>query len=123
MYGIELTIDMHDCNPKMFTQHKIKKYMIDLCKKIDMKREDLHFWDYGDSPEERKLAPPHLAGVSACQFIETSNILIHTLDKLKQVYITIFSCKEFKVYDAVALTIEYYQAGQCNYWHAIRGEF
>ena len=61
------------------------------CPQDEPERADLHFWDYDDQ-EERAAAPAHLAGTSAVQFITTSNITIHTLDKLKAVYLTIFTC-------------------------------
>lgn len=46
-------------------------------------------------PPEEQQTEPHLKGTSAVQFIMTSNIVIHTLDLLKAVYINVFSCKEF----------------------------
>ncbi len=94
-YGKELILDIHNCDVKLFNRKILKKYLIELCELIDMKREDLHFWDYKDEPEEYEEAPVHLKGVSLIQFITTSNITIHTLDILKRVYINIFSCKDF----------------------------
>ncbi len=47
------------------------------------------------TPEEEKETEPHLKGITAIQFIKTSNITIHTLDLLKSVYLNIFSCKDF----------------------------
>ena len=38
---------------------------------------------------------PHMRGISAMQFIETSNIVVHALELLKTVFVNIFSCKEF----------------------------
>ena len=60
-----------------------------------MQRADLHWWDDLDLPEEERETEPHLKGTSAIQFITTSNITIHTLDILKNVYLNIFSCKNF----------------------------
>lgn len=94
-YGKELIIDLHNCNPKKFNRKDIEQYFIDLCELIDMEREDLHWWDYEGYPELYDNAPEHLKGISAIQFISTSNIIIHTLDDLKKIYINIFSCKEF----------------------------
>jgi len=54
-----------------------------------------YFWDDLDTPEEEKETEPHLVGTSAIQFIKTSNITIHTLDLLKNVYLNVFSCKDF----------------------------
>ena len=91
-YGKELILDIHNCNTP-FSRTIIKQFMKALCNLINMERADLHFWDYDDEAE-KEAAPPHLAGTSAVQFITTSNITIHTLDKLKAVYLNIFTCAE-----------------------------
>ncbi len=94
-YGKELILDLHNCDFKKMTRKYLKGFFRDLCKKIDMKRCALHFWDYKDFHKEYDNAPPHLKGISAVQFISTSNITIHTLDDMHRVYINIFSCKDF----------------------------
>lgn len=95
-YGKELILDLHHCNPLTFTREQITSFFNDLCNKIDMDPEDLFFWDYVGEKEEYEKAPDHLKGTSAIQFISTSNITVHTLDKMKRVYLNIFSCKPFK---------------------------
>ena len=95
-YGKEVIIDLHECDPAMFNRVNIEAFFIDLCNKIGMERQDLHFWDDLDTPEDEKQVEPHLVGTSAIQFILTSNITIHTLDLLKRVYINVFSCKDFE---------------------------
>lgn len=94
-YGKELILDLHKCNPEMFTRQAISNFFNLLCTEINMERCDLHFWDYEGHPKEYEKAPDHLKGVSAIQFIKTSNITIHTLDVLKSVNLNIFSCKEY----------------------------
>jgi len=94
-FGKELILDMHGCNATKFNRYDIGCFMIELCHRIDMKREDLHYWDYDGYPEEYKNAPDHLKGITAIQFIRTSNITIHTLDVRKRIYLNIFSCKDF----------------------------
>ena len=94
-YGKELIIDLHNCNSELFTRKNIRNYFKDICKSIDMKAEKLCWWDDLHTPEIEKETEDHLIGTSAIQFIRTSNITIHTLDKLKKVYINIFSCKDF----------------------------
>jgi len=94
-YGKELVIDIHYCSIKKFNRVGITMFFKLLCKKIDMEREDLHFWDDLNTPEAQKETSPHLVGTSAVQFIKTSNVTIHTLDILKRVYLNIFSCKDF----------------------------
>ena len=95
MYGKELILDLHECNSKMFTRVCIGDYFDHLCELIDMKQCDRHWWDDLDTPEEDKQTSPHTTGTSAIQFILTSNITIHTLDILENVYVNIFSCKDF----------------------------
>lgn len=96
MYGKELILDIHNCFPKRFNRDTIELFFENVCRDIDMERCDLHFWDYEDcDPEEYNSAPDHLKGISAVQFISTSNITIHTLDILRKVFINVFSCKFF----------------------------
>jgi S-adenosylmethionine/arginine decarboxylase-like enzyme len=94
-YGQELILDIHNCKV-VFTRDTIQKFVEQLCLMIDMEREDLVFWDYAENPEEYDNAPAHLKGTSAVQFIRTSNITIHSLDELRQLYLNIFSCKSFE---------------------------
>ena len=94
-YGKELIIDLHNCDVARFTRKSIRNYFKKICNLIDMKREKLCWWDDLYTSEKEKETESHLVGTSAVQFIKTSNIIIHTLDILKVVYINIFSCKEF----------------------------
>jgi len=102
-FGQELILDLHDCDPSTYdSREKLEKFFVGLCDLIDMEREDLHFWDYEGHKEEYDAAPAHLKGISAVQFIKTSNITIHTLDELKKVYLNVFSCKAYLPFDAIA---------------------
>ncbi len=108
-FGKELILDIHNCDKSTFTRKSIAKYFSSLCDLIDMQREDLFWWDYYDCPEEYSKAPDHLKGISAVQFIKTSNITIHTLDELRCVYINIFSCKDFCAQKASDFTKEWFK--------------
>ena len=94
-YGLELVLDLHDCDRDTFTREAIERYFLDLCKLIDMEPCALHFWDDTDVPESERQTNPKTKGTSAVQFILTSSIVIHTLDLLRAVYLNIFSCKCF----------------------------
>jgi len=94
-YGKELVLDLHNCNAKKFTRTALEKFFKELCTEIDMKRCELVWWDDHGLPPEECQTEPHLKGISAVQFIMTSNITIHTLELLGNVYLNIFSCKEF----------------------------
>ena len=104
-YGIELIMDLHDCNLEgLVNKKKLTEFFVKLCKKIDMKRHgDPLFWeDYSDIP--------HLRGVSAMQFIETSTIVCHPLPMLKSVYINVFSCKNFDAETALEFCMNFWRA-------------
>ncbi len=113
-YGIELILDLHECNPAKFTRESITAYFEELCVLIDMKREDLHFWDDIGVPEEEKQTSPHTQGTSAVQFILTSSIVIHALDQLRAIYINIFSCKPFDPKSAEEFTSKWFEASETS---------
>lgn len=107
-YGKELILDLHECDPGTFDRKSLERFFVDLCKLIDMRREDLHFWDDEGLPEEECQTEPHLKGTSAIQFLLTSNVTVHTLDLLGNVYVNIFSCKEFDANDATSFCIAFF---------------
>ena len=107
MYGKELILDLDNCDPGTFTRESIERFFVDLCVDIGMERCEMHFWDYED-PAEKQAAPDHLAGTSAIQFITTSNVTIHTLDRLGEVYLNIFSCKDFDASEVEKVAREWF---------------
>lgn len=115
LYGVELILDLYNCNIEKFSRDAIKKCFIQLCDLIDMERCDLHFWDDLDVPEEERQTNPMTIGTSAVQFILTSTIVIHTLDILESAYINLFSCKEFDAESATEFLVEWFEA--CG-WNA-----
>ncbi len=113
-YGKELILDIHDCDSSTFTRKSIRNFFKELCDLIEMKRSRLVWWDdYGVPPEEQETEP-HLKGTSAVQFIETSNIVIHTLDILESVYLNIFSCKDFDTNVAEKFSQEWFKGKVVN---------
>ncbi len=91
-YGEEVILDLHKCEKGTFNRRNIEAFFAALCRTLDMERCDLHFWDDHDVPKEEQQTEPHLKGTSAIQFIMTSNVTIHTLDLLGNVYLNVFSC-------------------------------
>lgn len=106
-YGKEIILDIHDCDTS-FTRATIENFMVVLCDAIGMERADLHFWDYEDE-DEKNAAPDHLAGTSAVQFITTSNVTIHTLDRLRSVYLNIFTCGDLNFEQTARFCAEYWR--------------
>jgi len=110
-YGQELILDIHNCDVSRFNRKNIKRYLQELCDMMYMQRADLHWWDYKGLQHEYEEAPDHLKGTSCVQFIQTSSIVIHSLDVLKKMFINIFSCKNFDS-DMVAKFTECYFDGE-----------
>ena len=74
----------------------------------------MSWWDdYGVPPEEQETES-HIKGTSAIQFIRTSNITIHTLDLMKNVYLNIFSCKDFDTNVAREFSQEWFKGKVAN---------
>lgn len=107
-YGKELILDLHECDSITFTRESIEQFFIELCDLINMQRCELYFWDDLDTPEQDKQVEDHTVGTSAVQFILTSNITIHTLDRLGKVFINIFSCKDFDSKVVEDFTVEWF---------------
>lgn len=120
-YGKEMILDLYKCDSKKFNRESITRWLIELCELLDMQREDLHFWDYEDCPEEKAKAPIHLVGTSAVQFITTSDIVIHTIELVGECYINIFTCKEFSELDAIKMTREWFSSKEYEYHIITRG--
>lgn len=113
-YGFELILDLHKCDVNKFDRVSLEVYFKKICKKINMERCALHFWDDFGVPQDEQQTSPHTKGTSAVQFILTSSIVIHTLDLLEAVYINIFSCKEFDKVKAEEFTKEWFKAKECR---------
>lgn len=95
IYGIELLLDLTDCDVSKFNRKEIKSFFGQLCELIGMKPEALYFWDDFHVPVEDRQTDPKTKGTTAIQFILTSNITVHTLDLLGIAFINIFSCKDY----------------------------
>jgi len=108
-YGKELILDLQSCNAKKFTRKALKRFFKDLCSLIDMERCELFWWDDYGVPAEERQTEPHLNGTSAIQFIMTSNITIHTLDLMGNVYLNIFSCKDFDAKKATDFSRKFFE--------------
>ena len=108
LYGIELILDMSYCDTSKFTKENINKYFIEICKLAKMKRHGRPVYWYDHS------GIPHLEGISAIQFIETCNIVLHALNILEAVFVNIFSCKDFDTKLAGEFTKNFFGAKHMN---------
>jgi len=114
-YGKELILDLHECDASLMTQEYLEVYFRELCSLIDMEQVKCMYWveDEGMNKEEYE-AHPHLQGVSAVQFIKTSNITVHTLTALRHVYLNIFSCKDFDAKLAEEFSTTFFKGQKAN---------
>jgi hypothetical protein len=103
-YGLELIMDLKGCDLSDLSREKLTRFVVELCELIDMKRHgDPVFWE--DTSDI-----PHLRGISAMQFIETSTIVCHPLPMLRAVYLNVFSCKKFDTDVALRWCMDFWGA-------------
>ena len=121
-YGKELIIDLSNCDIETFTRESIGNYFDELCELIDMEAEDRHFWDDEGLPPKECQTNPKTCGVSAVQFILTSTIIVHSLTKLRKVFINIFSCKDFEEDIARDFSVKWFGADVCDATTLARGK-
>ena len=102
-WGQSIAIDLFGCDQKMLTDpKKLKTYVVQLTKKIKMKR-------HGETLIDR-FGSGDLEGYSALQFIETSSIAIHLDEHGLRAFIDIFSCKRFNTQEAEKFTKAFFKA-------------
>ncbi|HOQ26979.1 MAG TPA: S-adenosylmethionine decarboxylase, partial [Methanomassiliicoccaceae archaeon] len=80
-WGLLTSVDLHDCDPeKIRDGDYIRKFSVDLCDHIDMKR-------YGEPIVVRFGADPRVQGYSLAQLIETSLISGHFAEDTNRAFI------------------------------------
>lgn len=90
VWGLASSIDIYDCDPDtMRDADKIRRFVIELCELIEMKR-------FGDTLVVHFGEDEKVAGYSMVQLIETSLISAHFANLTNTTYLDVFSCK---VYD------------------------
>lgn len=88
-YGQHLMVTATDCTDGLLETTLIKKFLATLVDDIDMVA-------YGD-PFVARFGEGIEVGISGVQLIETSAISLHTNDGARDLYLDVFSCKEFSV--------------------------
>lgn len=115
-WGLLTSIDLFDCNPETLRDGEaIKKFLIELCKLIDMKR-------FGEPVVVRFGADPRVQGYSAVQLIETSCISGHFAEDSNSIYIDIFSCKWYDQEKAVDFTKTFFGGKKAEANVVLRGK-
>lgn len=86
-YGKHVILTAGACNDGLLDKDRIADFCRDLVKRIDMVPFGKPFVErFGDGDE---------VGISAVQLIQTSAITIHTNDGARDMYLDVFSCKDF----------------------------
>ena len=103
-WGLVTSIDLHDCDPKLIRDAEaIKKYVIELCDRIGMKR-------FGETQVVNFGEDEKVAGYSMTQLIETSLISGHFANLTNRTYLDIFSCKYYDPKDATEFSRAFFKA-------------
>lgn len=103
-WGMELQLDLYDCDADLIRDAKaIKKFVRQLCKKIEMKR-------FGTCKVVNFGEDERVAGFSMTQLIETSLISAHFRNENNTTYLNVFSCKEYDVEKVVKFAMKFFKA-------------
>ena len=65
---------------------------------------------YGD-PQVVHFGSGNKAGYTLVQLIQTSNICAHFVEETNDIYLDVFSCKDFKESDVRAIVSDYFKPG------------
>ena len=107
-WGIQSSIDIHDCDPELIRDaDAIKDFVIQLCELIEMKR-------FGETVVVNFGEDERVAGFSMTQLIETSLISAHFANQGNNVYLDIFSCKFYEPEVAAEFAKNFFKGNDYN---------
>lgn len=102
VWGIASAIDIYGCDPdKIRDAELIKKFVVELCDLIEMKR-------FGETQVVHFGEDEKVAGFSMVQLIETSLISAHFANKTNATYLDVFSCKAYDPETVRAFAQDYF---------------
>ena len=103
-WGILTSVDLYGCNPETIRDaEKIKRFVSELCERIDMKR-------FGECQVVHFGQDERVAGYSMIQLIETSLISGHFANQSNAAYLDIFSCKPYDPDEVAEFSRTFFQA-------------
>jgi len=114
-WGYHLILDCGHCDPiKMSNYANVDKWIRQLVKAIEMQ-------PIGE-PRIEYTAGEFLdkAGFTVVQVIVTSSIVAHFVDNLNQIYLDVFSCKQFDSAVVERSMIDYFDAGKIRKYYLTR---
>lgn len=99
-WGYHLILDCSKCLPRSIRDRQnIEAFTNNLVHRIDMV-------PFG-KPQIQHFGSGNKAGYTLVQLIETSNICAHFVEETNDMYLDVFSCKDFK-HDDVKDLVEFY---------------
>lgn len=108
VWGIASAIDIYNCNPyKIRDSDLIKKFVVELCDLIEMKR-------FGPTTVVHFGEDEKVAGYSMVQLIETSLISGHFANLTNTVYLDVFSCKTYDPEKVKSFAESYFEGKYSN---------
>lgn len=108
MWGMATSIDLHSCNSKTIrSEEKIREFVKELIDLIDMKA-------FGETQIVHFGEDEKVAGFSMTQLIETSLISGHFANLTNNIYLDIFSCKEYDPKVVAEFAKEFFEAKDYN---------
>ena len=108
-WGLAMSIDLAQCNPKTIRDPvKLKEFIIKICDFIDMKR-------FGEPLIERFGETERVSGYSLVQLIQTSCISAHFIEESDGACIDIFSCKSYPPGKTVQFCKTFFEAKKARF--------
>jgi S-adenosylmethionine/arginine decarboxylase-like enzyme len=106
-WGYHLIIDASWCiKSQIRNKANIEAFARNLVKKIDMV-------PYGE-PQVQHFGSGNKAGYTLVQLIETSNICAHFVEETNDVYLDVFSCKNFSTTDVEMVLRQHFSPQMVN---------
>ncbi len=107
-WGLLSCIDLYECDPKTIRDaEKIKVFVAELCKLIEMKR-------FGETRVVHFGEDERVAGFSMIQLIETSLISAHFANASNATYLDVFSCKPYDPQPVVEFAKKFFKAKRAS---------
>lgn len=107
-WGLLSCIDLYECDPETIRNaEKIKLFVSELCKLIEMKR-------FGETQVVHFGEDERVAGFSMIQLIETSLISAHFANASNSTYLDVFSCKLYDPQKVADFAKDFFKAKKVN---------
>ena len=106
-YGQHMMLTASGCNADLEDIDRVAEFLRTLVTEIDMVA-------YGD-PLVARFGEGIEVGISGVQLIETSAISLHTNDQARDLYLDVFSCKEYSNTDVIMVVEAFFNPDRHTY--------